>query len=175
MLLIAASAFAKGVAPAQVIQAIKSEINAARLAKAPESYPLTITGVEVSLSALIRKDVSGSLALEIPVFEAGAGVGSEISNRQTIILKLKPLGEPEEVSGAEDLGLVPAIEKAKIALREAARGRPRFALDEFVFDIEFVVMRTKEGGFRFYFLEAGASQTKTMTHRATIHMEPAAK
>lgn len=174
-LLMAADALADGFTPAQIIRAIKEEINEARLAKAPESYPLKITAVEVVLTALIRKDTSGSLTLEIPVFEAGAGIGSKVGNKQTITLRLKPLGEPVEVSGSGNFGLVPAIEKVKIALREAARGRPRFALDEFVFDIEFVVSKNSKGEIRFFFIDAGMSYEETVTQRVTIHMESSPK
>jgi hypothetical protein len=115
------------------------------------------------------------IRVEVPVLEnigGGRAVADlELMNTQRIRLTLKPEGSPEEVSGARTLGLAPAILSVKSALQEAGRPPFKFALDRFVFEAEFAIARSAEGGVRFLFLDAGGAQSSVATQHLAVHMK----
>jgi len=159
----------------KVIEAVKSEINRARQAQAYEDETLIITSVEISLTAVARYDANGEIYLEVPIIkelagQAHLGGGAKLANTQIVSLTLKPSGAPIRVSGSENLGLVPAIESGKAALRAARRGPITFDLEEFVFQIECVVTKSAGGGVRFLFLKAGGGYQGTVIQRITVRM-----
>jgi len=158
----------------QVIEAIKSEIAIARLASDAQDARFKISSVEINLTAVAKTEAGGGIRVEIPVLESigdGKAVADlELTNTQRIRLTLMPEGIPEEVSGARTLGLAPAILSVKSALQEAGRPPFKFALDRFVFEAEFAIARSAEGGVRFLFLDAGGAQSSVATQHLAVHM-----
>lgn len=158
----------------QVIEAIKSEIAVARLASDREDARFRISSVDITLTAVAKTEAGGGIRVEVPVLEnigGGKAVGDlELTNTQRIRLTLKPEGIPEKVSGARTLGLAPAILSVKSALREAGRPPFRFALDQFVFEAEFVIARSAEGAVRFLFLDAESAQSSVARQHLAVHM-----
>lgn len=166
---------AEGFPATKVIEAIKSEINQARQARRAEDEGLNIASVNVVLTALAKYDAGGGLVLEVPIVrelvgEGGIASGVKLANSQKISMALEPSGGPIPVSGSANLGLVPAIESAKAALRTAQRGPIKFDLNEFVFEAEFVIGKSAEGGVRFLFLEADAAYENVAVQHITIRM-----
>lgn len=168
---------ADGFPISQVVEAIKSEINLARLASGPEERRLRITSVAITLTAVARTEGEAGIALEVPIVGELVGgahvrVGAELASTQKIALTLTPMGVPEPVSGAASLGLAPAIQSVKAALREAARGPLAFGLDHFVFEAEFAVTKSAGGGVRFLFIDVAKAAGETVAmHRAAIHFK----
>lgn len=169
----AREALADGFPATAVIEAIKSEINRARQARTPEDEGLIISSVDVVMTAVAKYKAGGDLVLEVPIVKelVGKVTGDvELANTQKISLALEPAGGPIQVSGSENLGLVPAIESARAALRTARRGPIRFDLKEFVFEAEFVVGKSAEGGVRFLFLKADAAYENVAVQQIAVRM-----
>jgi Trypsin-co-occurring domain 2 len=158
----------------QVIEAIKSEIAIARLASDAQHARFKISSVEINLTAVAKAEAGGGIRVEIPVLDSIGGgearADLKLTNTQRIRLTLIPEGTPEEISGGRTLGLAPAILSVKSALQEAGRPPYKFALDRFVFEAEFAIARSAEGGVRFLFLDAGGDQSSVATQHLAVHM-----
>lgn len=131
-----------------VIAAIKDEIRTAQATETGEPR-LKIDRVEVELTIVAAKSGSGGLKFEIPV--VGAKLQAEATRRATHVLKLilSP-SNISEVRSPSNFGLVSALRQVKQALRNAIHKPPALRLENFVFEIEFLV--TKKAGIGLQFL-----------------------
>ena len=172
------TAQADGLPVNQVIEAIKYEINQATIARDKREMVFEITSVDVILTGTASYQGEFGVSVEIPIVERVAGawvnVGGKLANTQTISLTLVPQGGAIQVAGSENLGLLPAIESVKSALRPTADNDLRFRLQSFDFDLQFAMEKSVEGGFRFIFIDtAEVGYEEIAIQRITIHMEPA--
>ncbi len=95
-----------------------------------------------------------------------------MAHTQTISLTLIPEGGAVPVQGSANLGLLPAIESVKSAMRMAAGGEFRLRLQAFDFEVQCVVTKTAEGYIRFLFIDAEVNYEDLAIQRINIHMEP---
>jgi hypothetical protein len=161
----------------QVIEAIKYEINGARLAREKQDVAFKIASVDVVLTAVAKYEGDLGIKLEIPVVEKIGDVwGSlkgKLENTQKISLTFKPEGGAVHIGGSANLGLLPAIVSVKSAMRAAAAGDLRLGLQTFKFEVQCVVTRTAEGGIKFLFMDTAAAYENLAVQYITIFMEPA--
>lgn len=167
---------AEGFSVNQVIEAIKSEINSARLASSKQEEALEITSVDIILTAVAKYDGQAGIKLEIPIVEklgrVVGNVGGKVANTQTISLTLIPEGGAVQVQGSANLGLLPAIESVKSAMRMAAGGEFRLRLQAFEFEVQYAVTKTAEGQIRFLFIDTEVAYENLAIQRIKIHMKP---
>lgn len=167
---------ADGIPVEEVIEAIKSEINEARLAREKQDVAFKITSVDVVLTAVAKYEGELGIKLEIPLVERIGDVlgqvGGKLANTQKISLTFVPEGGAVLVGGSGNFGLLPAILSAKSAVRAAAKGDLRLNLQAFDFEVQYVVTKTAEGYIRFLFIDAEVTYEDLAIQRINIHMEP---
>lgn len=161
----------------QVIEAIKYEINGARLAREKQDVPFKITSVDVVLTVVAKYEGELGIRLEIPIVEklgdVWGNVGGKLKNTQKISLTFIPEGGAVQVGGSANLGLLPAIRSVKSAVRAAAAGDLRLGLQTFDFEVQCVVTKTAGGGIKFLFIDTGeVAYEDVAIQRIIIHMEP---
>ena len=169
-------ALAEGFPVNQVIGAIKSEINTARLAGSKEEQSLKIISVDVTLTAVATYVGEVGIKLEIPVVKWTGGIlanlGGKMANTQEISLTLVPEGGPVQVNSSRNLGLLPAIRAVKAAMRSGANDEYRLELKKFDYEVQFAITRTEQGEIRFLFFDANAAHENLAIQRIRFHMIP---
>ena len=170
-------AWAEGASVRQVIEAIKHEINMARVARNKQDSSLEITSVDVILTAVAIYEGEIGVRLEVPIVKMiggiAANVGGKLANTQTVSLTLIPEGDAIRIGGMGSFGLLPAIENVKAALRQEARDDFRLALKTFDFEIQFAITKTVQGNISFIFIDVGKAKYENLTlQRIIIHMRP---
>ncbi|CAE6694420.1 hypothetical protein NSPZN2_10384 [Nitrospira defluvii] len=98
------------------------------------------------------------------------GAGAAQVNGQTIKLTLTPIGDLE-IGAKKDHGLAAAIGSVKNALRNAINDPPPLKLDGFVYETEFGIEKTAQGGISFFIIDiAGGKYKQSTIHRLKIHL-----
>lgn len=169
-------ALAKGFPVNQVIAAIKSEINSARLARRKGGHSLEIISVDVTLTAVATYEGEFGIKLEIPIVGRVGGIlanlGGQLANTQIISLTLVPEGGPILVGGSKNLGLLPAIQSVKAAMQTEAKDDFRLELQKFAFEVQFAITKTEQGEVKFLFVDAKAAHEDIAIQRIQFHMKP---
>lgn len=135
---------------------------------APSEGPqLQIKAAELTLNAVVTKDLGGDFSFKIFGHEFGGGVDLTKADTQTIKLKLTPdLSEAMEF-GTEDVSarLVEAMRSIRDSVARAADEEPRFALEEASVELNFQV--DKDGKISFIIAGEG-KKTNAQTIALTL-------
>jgi Trypsin-co-occurring domain 2 len=143
------------------IDAIVAQIKRAILALEEDTpaggSSLSITSADLTLNAVVTKDVGGNLKFKLFGHDFGAGVDLSKADTQTIELKLTPVPDEAVVFGIEEVStkLVNAMRAIRASVAKAAASPPRFDLDEASIELNFQI--DKDGTIDF--ILAGEAKT----------------
>ncbi|MCH7889234.1 MAG: hypothetical protein IIA00_08145 [Proteobacteria bacterium] len=152
-----------------VIAAIKDEIRTAQATESGEPR-LKIDRVEVELTIVAEQAGEAGVNIKVPIAGGQLGVGGKRRTTHKIKLVLIPSTVSLVGSGSK-FGLVSAIQRVKESLRRAIHKPPALKLENFVFEVEFMVQRSAKGGISFLIFEVSDLKSENLvTHKLRIYM-----
>lgn len=128
---------------------------------------LSIKSADLTLNAVVTKDVGGNLKFKLFGHDFGAGMDLSKADTQTIELKLKPVAEDVVAFGVEEVSakLVNAMRAIRASVATAAASPPRFDLDEASVELNFQI--DKDGTIDFI-LAGEAKTTNVQTIKLSL-------
>ena len=152
----------------EVVNAIKQEIETVRAA---ESLPprLIIDSVEISLAVFTREQMNRNTSVKVIGYSGDPGSGTVGGTRQNLSFILVPSGEPESRKYAKR-GLVQAIQKVMLDLKNSLSEPPNFELTTFTINLEFGLRKNTDGGISFDLVHLEPLRTKGLTNHILIRM-----
>jgi Trypsin-co-occurring domain 2 len=133
---------------------------------------LTIKEADLTLRAVLTKDIGGDFKFKLFGHEFGGGVELTKADTQTIEIKLAPSAEDAMTFGAEEVSekLVTALRAIRASVSSAAAAEPRFTLSEASVELNFEV--DKDGKINFIIAGEG-KKTNAQTVKLTLAGEGA--
>ncbi len=158
---------------ASVIEAIKTEIQAAQLDTAEPR--LKIEFVDVELAVRTSRQANGGVKVEVPIFpqaalEAGSSMSLGAGSR--LGFTLTP-DQDTDVSSQERLGLKLATDAIRAGIREALAKPPSMALSRIIYEVDFVLSRSTTGRVSFFFLSVGGNASEQVTSKVAFYFSAA--
>lgn len=154
----------------EVVEAVKLEIMGVQ-ATNDGSPKIQISSFSLTLAVVASRTSEGVVDFRVPGTEEGASEGFSAGAIHTINISMA-LSEKVAITPiASNLGLLPAIQYIRSALRDAYSARPVFQANSLSVTIEFAIVKTGKQNYMFHVIEAGKPEYKNfVTHKLTIHM-----
>ena len=154
----------------EVVEAIKLEIMGAQAIE--EGSPkIQISGISLSLAVVASKTSAGVVEFRVPGTVEGASRGFSTGAIHTIDIDMTVSAKTPVTPVASNLGLLPAIEYIRSALRDAYSAQPVFQTNSLSLALEFAIVKGDKQNYIFHVIEAGKPEYKNfVTHKLTIRM-----
>jgi hypothetical protein len=154
----------------EIVEAIKLEIMGAQAIEGG-SPRIRISTFSLTLSVIASQTSKGVIEFLVPGTVEGASRGFSTSATHTISINMTVSEEVSVTPLATTLGLLPAIQNVRSALRDAYTSQPVFPANSLSFTIEFAIVKGDKQDYLFRVIEAEKPEYKNfVTHRLTIQM-----
>jgi hypothetical protein len=152
---------------ARLLETIKQEIQEARKLKTRPI--LNIKSVTVTLQTIAQQSADAGIKLVVPILPISLTGTVDHQVTQTVALSFKPTGAID-VSTSSTLGLAEAIKSAKLAAQAAVSSDPKFLLDNFTYDAEFVLRSDGKGSFSFWVFDVGGVISRSAKQHIQVQL-----
>ena len=154
----------------EVVEAVKLEIMGVQAIEYG-SPKIQISSFNLTLAVVASRTPEGVVDFRVPGTEEGASGGFSASAIHTINISMAVSEKVAVTPIASNLGLLPAIEYIRSALRNAYSARPVFQANSLSVTIEFAIVKRDKQNYVFHVIEAGKPEYKNfVTHKLTIQM-----
>jgi hypothetical protein len=159
----------------RVIGELRCNLDEALAATAKAHMRLTVTEVDLHLSALQGRSGEAPAGVEVPAIAAGVdpsaletGSGLPPSTHAVDIRFVPVEGSPSGAACQTDIGLLSVVQSAIAALSAKATGTDRLVLG---FEADFLISRRQDDRIGFVFLDRGREAGHLAVHRVKFELQ----
>jgi Trypsin-co-occurring domain 2 len=159
----------------RVIGELRCNLDEALAATAKAHMRLTVTEVDLHLSALQGRSGEAPAGVEVPAIAAGVdpsaletGSGLPPSTHAVDIRFVPVEGSPSGAACQTDIGLLSVVQSAIAALSAKATGTDRLVLG---FEADFLISRRQDDRIGFVFLDRGREAGYLAVHRVKVELQ----
>ncbi len=159
----------------RVIGELRCNLDQALAATVKAHMRLTVTEVDLHLSALQGRSGEAPAGVEVPAIAAGVdpsaletGSGLPPSTHAVDIRFVPVEGSPSGAACQTDIGLLSVVQSAIAALSAKATGTDRLVLG---FEADFLISRRQDDRIGFVFLDRGREAGHLAVHRVKLELQ----